>query len=76
MSIDFFMGVVCLLCFEFVVISVIVFFLDIKQRFRNHKPVTSPTPPPSPQSYWTGKPVVPESIRKSNQNKCPQCPNK
>jgi len=21
----------------------------------NHKPVTSPTPPPSPQSYWTGK---------------------
>ena len=44
-----------------------------KIRCLDHKPVTSPTPPPSPQSYWTGKPVVPDQIRKSMHNRCQQC---
>jgi len=45
-------------------------------RFRSYKPITSPTPPPSPQSYWTGKPIVSDQIRKSNHKQCDNCPKK
>lgn len=57
MTIDFLMGAVCLLFLEILILTALSVLNDIKKNneTKEIKETDKQTPPPSPQSYWTGK---------------------